>query len=329
MIVAMGDRTTRPTQFELAAPVEARTTTEEISVVLPAFGDTVTVTEYDPGNDAGAGAEYRATLVLVAGPTPGQVYSLKAETLIGRDAMADIVIEDTAVSRRHVRISGHDGAFFVEDLGSANGTFVLGVKVSRQLLESGDRIQLGPRVVLRFALLDEVEERMHRQLFESATRDPLTSAYNKKYITERLVAEVAHALRHHSSLEVVVCDLDKFKQVNDRYGHLVGDAVLQAVSARMQGVIRSEDVLGRFGGEEFVVISRGSDAARLAERIRAAVEQFVISTALGPLRVTLSLGVARLDEVSAHPSAISLLEKADRRLLVAKESGRNRVRAED
>jgi diguanylate cyclase (GGDEF)-like protein len=178
---------------------------------------------------------------------------------------------------------------------------------------------------LRFALLDEAEEIMHRQLFESSTRDALTGAYNKKYITERLIGEVAHALRHHGSLEVVVFDLDRFKLVNDQYGHLVGDAALRAVADRVHSVIRNEDVFGRFGGEEFVVISRGSDAARLAERIRAAVEQLAIPTDRGALRVTLSLGVARLDEIGSQVTASALLEKADLRLLSAKQAGRNRV----
>ena len=233
------------------------------------------------------------------------------------------------MSRRHAFISVENGIYVVEDLGSANGTYVAGQRIQRRELVSGDRIQLGPRIVLRFALLDEAEEIMHRQLFESSTRDALTRAYNKKYISERLVAEVAHALRHHSSLEVIVFDLDKFKQVNDQYGHLVGDAVLRSVADRVHSLIRSEDVFARFGGEEFVLISRSSDAARLAERIRAGIEQLTIPTDRGPLRVTMSLGVARLDELGPRATASDLLDKADLRLLNAKQTGRNRVCARD
>ena len=319
----------RATLVEIATPipVDVGHTTEQIDVVMPSFGNTVTVTEIGPDIiDVSSEPEsHRATLVLVAGPTPGQVYSLRPDSVIGRDPLADIQIDDSAVSRRHLRIVVHDGVHVVEDLGSSNGTFVGGTRISRQAMENGDRIQLGPRVVLRFALLDEAEEVMHRQLFESSTRDALTGAFNKKYITERLVAEVAHALRHRSSLELVVCDLDKFKLVNDHYGHLAGDAVLRAVADRVHSVIRSEDVFGRFGGEEFVVISRGSDAARLAERIRAAVEALAIPTDRGLLHVTLSLGVARIDELGSQASASTLLDKADQRLLSAKRAGRNRV----
>jgi two-component system, cell cycle response regulator len=306
-----------------------RADTEQIDVVMASFGNTVTVTEVGTDPLDGIESGQRATLVLVAGPSPGQVYTLGEETVIGRDPLADIQVEDSAVSRRHVRLVVENGTYVVEDLGSSNGTFVSGTRIKRRELKSGDRIQLGPRIVLRFALLDEAEEIMHRQLFESSTRDALTRAYNKKYISERLVAEVAHALRHHSSLEVIVFDLDKFKQVNDQYGHLVGDAVLRAVADRVHSLIRSEDVFARFGGEEFVLLSRSSDAARLAERIRAGIEQLAIPTARGPLHVTLSLGVARLDELGPRATASSLLDKADLRLLNAKRSGRNRVCATD
>lgn len=298
--------------------------------MLPSFGNTVTVTEVGAvlaGLDDHA--DGRASLVMVAGPTPGQVFSLSATTVIGRGPTADIVIEDGAVSRQHARILVVDGRCIVEDLGSANGTFISGVRLSMREIQDGDRIQLGPRVVLRFAVFDETEEAMHRRLFESSTRDALTGAYNKKYITERLVAEVAYASRHRSSLEVVVFDLDRFKQVNDVYGHLVGDQVLRVVADRVHAVIRSEDVFGRFGGEEFVVISRGSNAGRLAERIRASVEELSIPTERGPLRVTLSLGVARLDELHGTVGAEPLLEKADLRLLAAKRRGRNQVCSTD
>ncbi len=327
----MGERSSRrPTIVEIAVPVVEEHTTEELESVMPAFGNTVTVLEIgsDVLDTRPVQDEHRAALVVVSGPSPGQVYLLKEETVIGRDPMADIQIEDSAVSRKHLRVIVNDGGHIVADLGSANGTFINGTRTDRSDVDSGDRIQLGPRVVLRFAMLDEAEEKMHRQLFESSTRDPLTGAYNKKYITERLAAEVAHATRHSSSLEVVVLDLDKFKHVNDQYGHLVGDAVLKAVADRVHAVIRSEDVFGRFGGEEFVLISRASDAARLAERIRDAVERLEVPTERGPLRVTLSLGVARIDELS-QPTASTLLDKADLRLLQAKRSGRNRVCAQD
>ena len=297
--------------------------------MMPAFGNTVTVTEVGADFDALGQEHRRATLILISGPDPGQVFSLGAEAVIGRDPVVDIAIDDSAVSRRHARVIVRGDTHVIEDLGSANGTFVNGTRITKHVLANAERVQIGPRVVLRFALLDEAEEAMQRQLFESSTRDPLTGAYNKKYITERLVAETAHALRHRSNLELVMFDVDKFKQVNDVYGHLVGDSVLRTVAERVHTLVRSEDVFGRFGGEEFVVISRAPDAAKHAERIRVAIEKLAIETDRGPLHVTVSLGVARFDELSAEVTAGALLDKADLRLLEAKRTGRNRVCSRD
>jgi two-component system, cell cycle response regulator len=323
----VADRTGRPT---LQVMPSNRPKTEQVPLVEPpleAPEHTVTVTEVgaDVLDALADGTDAAATLVLVAGPDPGQVFTVTHEMVIGRDASADIRIDDPAVSRQHARIFVRNGYHVIEDMGSSNGTLVSGTRVIRHWLAEGDRIQLGPRVVLRFARLDPAEERLQRQLFESATRDPLTLAYNKKHITERLVAEVAHARRHQSSLELVMFDLDKFKHINDHYGHLVGDTVLRTVADRVHALIRSEDVFGRFGGEEFALMSRSSDAARLAERIRQAIEQLTIPTDQGPLNLTVSLGVARLDEVHPSAGATGLLDLADQRLLRAKRTGRNRV----
>jgi diguanylate cyclase (GGDEF)-like protein len=320
------DRKPRPTAIEAVVPGEHLT--EEFDAVMPAFGNTVTITEVGDTVVEAAPAACRATFVVVAGPSPGQVYSLGSEHVIGREITTSIVIDDGAVSRQHARIVDVNGCYLIEDLGSRNGTFVNGTRVSRAPIDNGDRVQLGPRVVLRFGLLEEAEEQMLRQLFESSTRDPLTGAYNKKYLFERLHAEVAHAVRHHSSLELIVFDLDKFKQINDRYGHLTGDKVLRSIAECVHALIRSEDVFARFGGEEFVVITRGSNATRLAERIRDAVERRSIATDRGPLQVTLSCGVARIDELQPT-SPSTLLDLADRRLLFAKREGRNRVCAAD
>jgi two-component system, cell cycle response regulator len=325
----VADRKHRPTLVENTTPVDFGSTTEQFDVVFPELGNTVTVTEVGADIAPVIPANHSATLVLVAGPTPGQVYSLRSSLVIGRDPVADIVIDDSAVSRQHARVVLENGVYLVEDLGSANGTYVEGTRVRRYELENGDRIQLGTRVVLRFALLDEAEERMHRQLFESATRDPLTNTFNKKYITERLAAEVAYAMRHASSLEVCVFDLDHFKQVNDLYGHLIGDTVLRQVADCVHSVIRGEDVFGRFGGEEFIVVSRSSNVARLAERIRGAIEKLQIPTERGMLHVSVSLGVARLDEVRAPRTAERLIAMADERLYDAKRLGRNQVRSQD
>src|SRR5438552_4993525 len=109
--------------------------------------------------------------------------------VIGRGPSADYSIDDPGVSRSHTRFArSPDGRFFLDDLKSTNGTFVAARRVERVEIRSGDRVQLGPNVLLRFALVDETEEELQRRLFESSTRDALTRAYNRKYLMDRLVA---------------------------------------------------------------------------------------------------------------------------------------------
>jgi diguanylate cyclase (GGDEF)-like protein len=196
-------------------------------------------------------------------------------------------------------------------------------------LHHGDRIQLGPNVLFAFAIVDNREEELQRRLYESSTRDALTRTYNRKYFNERFVAEMAHARRHAAALSVVMLDIDGFKHINDAHGHLVGDRVLRVVAAQLIRLLRVEDVLARWGGEEFAILARSTprdDAARLAERMRAVLEQLAIPTSAGgTLRVTASFGIASLDEVANTEGPTELLGIADARLLSAKAAGKNCV----
>jgi two-component system cell cycle response regulator len=273
-------------------------------------------------------------LTLLTGPSAGEVFTLGAtETIIGRDEEAHLRPADAAISRRHARIVYlESGEYILEDLASTNGTFVGSEPVTRRTLRSGEQIQLGPNVLYRFALTDEAEERLQRQLFESSIRDPLTLAYNRKYLTERLAAEVAHAHRHGTKLALLMLDLDDFKATNDRHGHLAGDAVLRHVSEAVAGLIRLEDVFARYGGEEFVVLTRGDgvqNAAQLAERLRRRIADVTVPFETTVIAVTVSIGVAELDELTKEAGATDLIERADGRLYRAKHLGRNRVACND
>ena len=279
---------------------------------------------------APAAAKANRVLTVLVGMNAGQVFTLdREETLIGRGRKAHVVIDDVGISRRHASIRrSEDGRYILEDLGSTNGVFVNGRLVRRADLVEGDRVQIGPAVLLRFGLVAADEEALARQLYEGATRDALTRVYNRKYASERLVAEVAYAHRHATPLSLILFDIDHFKRVNDTFGHQAGDAVLRILAAQAQKTIRREDVLARFGGEEFVVIARGIEhksAVVLADRIRISVERLSIPWESQTLKMSVSLGVASIGECGPKATHETLVALADERLYKAKSGGRNRV----
>ncbi len=166
----------------------------------------------------------RGTLTVIAGPDAGATFTLEVnETILGRDPGASLVVDDPSVSRHHARITRDERAHhFIEDLGSTNGTFVAGRRVRRAALSTGDRLQLGRDTVYRFAVVDREEEEFQRRLYEASMRDTLTELPNRRTLLERLAGEVAHAERTHGQLGVLMIDLDHFKAINDKLGHLRG-----------------------------------------------------------------------------------------------------------
>ncbi|HEY8074414.1 MAG TPA: GGDEF domain-containing protein, partial [Labilithrix sp.] len=218
----------------------------------------------------------RATLVVMSGTSAGQVFRIEdAHVTLGRSKKADLVLVDAGVSRLHCGIDrDRQGRCLASDLGSTNGTLLNGARVDRTELTAGDRLQLGPDVVLQFGYFDDAEEGLALRLYEAATRDALTRAYNRRHLQERLAAELSYAKRHETSLAAVIFDIDHFKAVNDLHGHAAGDGVLRDVADTVAEMLRTEDIFARWGGEEFLVLARGlstRSAARLAERIRVAI----------------------------------------------------------
>jgi two-component system cell cycle response regulator len=163
--------------------------------------------------------------------------------------------------------------------------------------------------------------------------DALTGVYNRRYMDRRLVEEIARARRQSYRISCMYIDIDYFKRVNDTHGHLAGDDVLREVASRIKAELRISDALGRFGGEEFVVLLIDADlasATMVAERIRASIAGAPFILAGGePLAVSASIGVATLDDFEReHPIeevATQLVATADHALYMAKEGGRNRV----
>lgn len=303
-----------PISFRSSTVEEARETERRVVAASPSGGDE------------------RATLTVLTGIQAGQVHTLNGECLIGRGGDVDLSVDDQAVSRRHARLSSVDGGYLLEDLGSTNGSFVGGKRVAKSILRPGARIQLGPNLVLRYTLVDGTEEALQRRLFESSTRDALTGAFNRAYLTDRLLSETAYARRHKSELAVLMLDIDGFKSVNDLHGHPAGDAVLKSVADLVHQTVRVEDVVARYGGEEFVVLLRATGAlgaVRLAERIRLAAKSRRVPVEGKIVSVTVSVGVAMLSEVSERGGESELVALADARLYRAKVGGRDRVCSTD
>jgi two-component system cell cycle response regulator len=279
-----------------------------------------------------APARDRAVLLRMDGVLAGQVHVLGKTTFrIGRHPKNDLRAEDTGISRFHACIEWEADGHTIEDLDSRNGTFVGGSAITKRRLVDGDWVQLGPRVGFRYSITDATQEELLQRLFESSTRDALTGTYNRKHFEERLNAEIAYGLRHNTEIALVLFDIDHFKRINDTHGHQIGDVVLRQVATTAARRLRTEDVLARFGGEEFAVILRGTSrlgAGLVAERLRALVAALPAIVDGKPIAVTVSAGCASL-ECCANRTPHELVAAADRRLYVAKRQGRNRVVAAD
>lgn len=271
----------------------------------------------------------RATLTIVTGPDTGRSISLGPDVTIGRGRQCEIPLDDPSISRTHTRIFlAPDGVRWLVDLGSRNGTFVDGYRVDRHQLRDGDRLQLGPAVQFRYAVTDDDEERLLRELYESSVRDPLTGMFNRKHFNERLLSELAFATRHKTELSLLLLDIDHFKRVNDTWGHLAGDQVLRSLGAIVGRTIRTEDVFARYGGEEFAIIARDINAVggiALGERVRTLVEAARIDFEGNVLRVTVSVGVVTLRCIGSAVTPDAMVSLADKRLYDAKANGRNCV----
>jgi two-component system, cell cycle response regulator len=274
-------------------------------------------------------------LTVTAGPSAGRVLLLPSagEASLGRGEDCTCVFAHAGLSRLHARVYGIQGNYALEDAGSKNGTFVNDARaLGLVALKHGDRVLLGGEMTLSFTLVTPDEGAALAAVYDASTRDGLTGLCNRRHLDERLAAEVAFARRHGAPLAIAMADVDHFKRVNDTYGHPAGDAVLRSVAQTLGQVVRTEDVVGRYGGEEFLVVFRATELTRAmtaAGRLRAAIEASAIAVPDGPaIRVTASFGVASLACCEA-PEASDLVRRADARLYAAKHAGRNRVHGTD
>jgi two-component system cell cycle response regulator len=288
----------------------------------------------EEGDDTGVARFHR--IVRVSGVHGGQ--ALQGHRFKDNNGLcANVVRYGTPLPGRGVRLGERPLVFGDE-------AELRGIQALKILpLKSGDRV-LGTLVaasrrrgafdddvvrVLEVIALQAAQSLQRAQLFAEVERmavtDGLTGLHNHRHFQNLLDQRLALARRYGKPLSLLLCDIDHFKTVNDTYGHPVGDTVLRGVAKLLSAQARAVDQLARYGGEEFAVILPETDtsAARaLAERIRAAVAAAELRTTLGPIKVTLSLGVATFPDAADDKQA--LIDRADQALYAAKHAGRNR-----
>jgi diguanylate cyclase (GGDEF)-like protein len=268
-----------------------------------------------PSKLHGQRRQARPSLVVMAGGSAGEMYRLRqSETAVGRSETCGIRFEDKGISRRHALILSLGKQVTVEDLGSANGTFVNGEMVtSKRVLSDGDEIALGAITALKFTC-------------GAGLRDGPTGAYSKRYFLDQLTKELAIATRHGTPLSFVMLELDRLEDVKDGYGHLAVDAVLVKLARLVTITLGTESVFARYGAEAFAILcpsTDGTDAAVVAERLREQVAAMRVYHDGHEIAVTVSLGVACNSDVQADGPA-RLIAEADAALHQAKQDGGDR-----
>ena len=268
-----------------------------------------------------------AYMIVVNGCIPGTMIALNGRgTSLGRSAESGFQIDDITVSRQHASVATDgDGSIQISDLGSTNGTFINGdsIPAHRSVkLQDGDRVQLGARVVLKLVRLDPHDERFQRDMFERTVRDTLTGLYHRAYFLSQIGVLAERYAADGKGMAVLMLDIDHFKQINDRYGHVSGDEVLREVACVIRESTRAEDLVARYGGEEFVIALPVSMSDLAIQRAELAARR--IAAAGHEIRLTASVGLA-FSPPGRSRNEKSLIVSADQALYQAKASGRNRV----
>ena len=278
--------------------------------------------------------ELEMVLSLNRAATPAVLEETKSRTLAAVAALPSA----PSFSRVQVRLLPREGG----TSGPVDSALIAFTSIA---IETNDRLSallvLGGRNVGKLdgenkAFLVQVANQAHivmenSRLFERvqnlAIRDSLTGLFNHRHIVELLAREVERAGRYPGGVSALMLDVDHFKQVNDEHGHLAGDAVLKDVARLLKDTLRTVDSVGRYGGEEFLVLlphTPPEEAQRTAERIRQRIEQHAFRAGSRTLRATVSVGVASWGMGDVR-SPESLIREADQALYRAKEAGRNRV----
>lgn len=279
-------------------------------------------------------------LIRYVGNPLGEMIPLQASGItIGRSSENDVCLQEAEVSRRHAQIAlskvGEVG-YMVQftDLGSTNGSFINGRRIETPripiALQDGDVIRVGAHA-FKLKQLDALERHYHESMMVQTSLDTLTGVNNRSVVLAFLEKHADLARRHRRPLSLILADLDFFKGVNDQFGHATGDLALQTFGALVMNRLRTSDLVGRIGGEEFLIVlpeTPGVEAACVAEELRLALAAESLNPAGGgePFHITCCFGVAQFQDRDLNGG--SLLARADVALYRAKARGRNRVERE-
>ncbi len=288
--------------------------------------------ENDPSKTQCMGKNIGYFLIILKGTDRdfGREFCIEKEkVIIGRGIDVDFQIWDSKVSRDHLAIylvptESGDKKVIYEDLMSTNGTYVNEKFSTKGELKNGDRIRIGD-TVLKFEIMDELEQEFSKRLYRMAVTDPLTGLYNKEYFYDELRRQFHIATRYGRELSLIMLDIDNFKYVNDDYGHLAGDEALKSVAYAILETVRFQDIVSRFGGDEFCVLlpeTSISGARFLGYRIKRTIEKLVLPSDKGTFKITVSMGVVSTKGVM---NFIDFIKKVDDALLEVKRSERSRI----
>ncbi len=294
----------------------------------PKESETVVTVVTQAMRDDQLGEQGTPCLVVFYGKNLGKRYFLdRPEQILGRSDSVSIQVDQESVSRQHAKITAQSGRAWVADMGSTNGTFINEQRTSEGELRDGDLLRIG-QTIFKYLSGSNIESKYHEEIYRLTTIDGLTQAYNKRYFLETLGRELNRAQRYDREMSLTMFDIDHFKKINDKYGHLAGDYVLRELAGIVTHSIRRDDIFARYGGEEFALVLPEIDkkgAEQVSEKLRGRVEEhaFIFNTHRIP--VTVSLGVRSLVHGEPTIDATQFIADADKKLYEAKQGGRNRV----
>lgn len=296
------------------------------------MSDEKTIVAPQGSTDTGGGElDKRARPVLLQydGGAAGKRFVLEGNAVVlGRRAdKVQVWIDDASVSREHCRLDFQGTKAFVTDMGSLNHTFINDQMIlGTGELAQGDMLRVG-NIRLRYFAHGSADQVLYDRIYRMLVFDKLLDILRKEYFLERLEEEFRLAKQTGQAASLLFFDLDKFKNINDTYGHDAGDFVLKEVCNTIKGLLRdSGDAFGRYGGEEFCIVLPRADlqeSIAFAENVRTRVEQTSYDYEGARMPVTLSIGVSQLAAEIATP--LDWIKATDALVYQAKRNGRNRV----